>query len=445
MGDVLPSWNPAHRIVFRFLFVYLILYILPFPLSYVSLISSWLQPEIYLVPSPLRGLVYVGIGLQQYQRAWYAFVPWVGKHVFGVEITVFPAGSGDTTYNYVHVFCLAVISAAVAALWTLCDRKHSGYPRLHYGLRVYVRFWLATTMLSYGSVKVIKSQFPNPSLDRLLQPFGDASPMGLLWTFMGASESYNIFTGAGEMLGGLLLTTRRTTLLGALVCVGVLSNIVMLNFSYDVPVKLFSLHLLFAALMLIAPDWRRLAGFLMLNRTVARAPLGPQFRARWLHRSVLVVRTLLVVACVIWMLHNAQQSRKRFGDLALRSPLQGIWNVEELKIDGAVRPPLVTDPLRWRRVVFDYPGMLAIQQMNDSRSRYALTLDAGKKTIDLSRRDQPAWKSSFSYTEPEPEVLVLEGSMDGKKIQAKLRRQESSSFLLVSRGFHWINEYPFNR
>ncbi len=69
-------------------------------------------------------------------------------------------------------------------------------------------------MINYGAVKVIKAQFPNPTLDRLLQPFGDASPMGLLWTFMGASESYNIFTGAGELIGGLLLTTRRTTLLG---------------------------------------------------------------------------------------------------------------------------------------------------------------------------------------------------------------------------------------
>ena len=28
--------------------------------------------------------------------------------------------------------------------------------------------------------------------------------MGLLWTFMGASLPYVIFTGAAEMLGGLL-------------------------------------------------------------------------------------------------------------------------------------------------------------------------------------------------------------------------------------------------
>ena len=133
-------------------------------------------------------------------------------------------------------------------------------------------------MITYGSVKVIKSQFPNPTLDRLLQPFGDASPMGLLWTFMGASESYNIFTGAGEMLGGLLLTTRRTTLLGALVCFGVMSHVAMLNFSYDVPVKLFSMHLLAMALFLMAPDLGRLARMFVLNRPVEPAVFRPLSR-----------------------------------------------------------------------------------------------------------------------------------------------------------------------
>jgi hypothetical protein len=35
--------------------------------------------------------------------------------------------------------------------------------------------------------------------------------------------------------------------------------------------------------------------------------------------------------------------------------------------------------------------------------------------------------------------------MDGKKIQARLRKLELNNFLLNSRGFHWISEFPFNR
>src|SRR4029077_9546140 len=152
----------------------------------------------------------------------------VGLHLFGVTITVMPNGSGDTTFNYVQIPCFLVAAALATVVWSVLDRKATSYDTLHHWLRAYVRFALAAFMLSYGAYKVIQAQFPAPSLDRLIQPFGDASPMGLLWTFVGASTAYNVFTGAGEMLGGLLLTMRRTTTLAALVCIAVMSNVAML-------------------------------------------------------------------------------------------------------------------------------------------------------------------------------------------------------------------------
>jgi hypothetical protein len=43
-------------------------------------------------------------------------------------------------------------------------------------------------------------------------------------------------------------------------------NVVMFNFSYDIPVKLFSLNLLAMALFLAAPEVRTLADLLVPNR-----------------------------------------------------------------------------------------------------------------------------------------------------------------------------------
>jgi hypothetical protein len=86
-----------------------------------------------------------------------------------------------------------------------------------------------------------------------------------------------MFTGVAEMLGGLLLTTRRTTLLGALLCIGVLANVFMLNVGYDVPVKVLSFHLLAMAVFLAAPDLGRLAELFLFNRTVEPAVLRPLF------------------------------------------------------------------------------------------------------------------------------------------------------------------------
>lgn len=103
--------------------------------------------------------------------------------------------------------------------------------------------------------------------------------MRLLWTFMGFSRAYCIFAGAAECLGGALLFFRRTTLLGAVLLLGVLGNVVLLNFCYDVPVKLFSTFLLFLAAYLAWPDARRLADFFLLNKLIEPADPGAPRRS----------------------------------------------------------------------------------------------------------------------------------------------------------------------
>lgn len=419
-----PRWSLAKRILFRFAFAYLVLYNLPFPMDYIPFVDELFQ---------------------WYPEVWSFIVPQVGQDVFGVSVTVEPNGSGDTTFNYVQVFCYLILALAATAIWTFLDRQRLQYARLHEWLQAYVRFALALTMLGYGAAKVIPTQFPSPAIDRLLQPFGDASPMGLLWTFMGASAAYTIFSGLCEMIGGLLLIARRTQVLGALVCMGVLINIVLLNFCYDVPVKLYSSHLLLMSIFLILPDMGRLVNLLVLNRRVEPAVIQPLFRRKWLHWSALVLRTVFVVGWAGFFLYQGWKMSFEYGNRAPKPPLYGIWNVEELAIDGVDQPPLITDKTRWRRVVFSYPRFMAIQLMDDSRTGYRLVLNEKKKTLTLTKRADPQWRSLLSYRQIEPGLLALEGTMDGQKIRARARRVDESKFLLVSRGFHWINEYPFNR
>jgi len=422
-----PVWSPGKRIGFRWVFTYLVLYLLP---TYLSLLT-------YI---PGGGTVYGA-----YNNLLQAIVTWVGKLAFHVNITVFPNGSGDTTYNYVEVFFLALVAALAALVWTLLDRRRLEYSRLHDWLRAYVRFGLGFTLIEYGASKVIPTQFPSPSLGKLLQPFGSSSPMGLLWTFMGASPAYTIFAGASEMIGGLLLMTRRTTLLGALACMAVLGNVVMLNFCYDVPVKLYSSHLFLMAFFLAAPDLRRLADLLIFNRRVEPAVHRPLFAGKLWHRTALVVRTLFLAGFAVLGLYETYGIYQIYGAGAPKSPLYGIWNVDELVLDGVARPPLLTDESRWRRVVFDHADGLSIHLMDDTRQGYVVKLDAVKKTLALSRRDKPAFKAALVYDRPDPGHLTLAGTFDGHPVRAVLHRTDPGKLLLNSRGFRWINEYPFNR
>jgi uncharacterized membrane protein YphA (DoxX/SURF4 family) len=420
-----PVWSPMKRLLFRFAFCYLVLYSFPFPLYYIP---------------------YVGmIGMWTFQM-WNKLVPWVGQQVFGVTITVFPNGSGDTTFNYVQVFCYLVIATAVTLVWSLLDRRRPNYVRLYEWLRVYVRFVLAVAMIGYGTSKAVPTQFPAPAFDRLMQPYGDSSPMGLLWTFMGASAAYTMFTGIGELAGGLLLAFRRTTLLGALVCIGIMTNVVMLNFSYDVPVKLYSTHLLLMAAFLAAHDLHRLANVLVLNRPAEPAVDRPLFRRKWLHYGTKALAVLFVAYLTVTGLQFSYKQRQDYSEAeAAKSPLYGLWNVEEMMVDGKVRPPLVTDRDRWRRAMFTGGNRMSFQLMSDSRARYNVEIDRKKRTLAFTKRDDPNWKSTLAYNRPEPKLLVMQGTFDGHQVRARLRQEEIPKFLLMTRGFHWINERPFNR
>lgn len=417
-------WGSGKLILFRFIFLYLVLYNFPFPLNVIPVVS---------------GLA------EYYTQFWQMIVVWVGKTVFQKDITVFANGSGDTTSDYILVFCYAAVSIIAAFIWTFNDAKRTNYSRLFRFLHVYVRYVLAITMITYGTAKIIQSQFPGPSLDRLLEPYGDSSPMGLLWTFMGFSYAFNIFTGLGETVGGLLLIFKRTTCLGGLTLVAVLANVVILNFTYDVPVKLYSAHLLLMTFFVLLPDMERLVNFLLLNKSVEPVIYRPLLANESLNRRLSIIAKSLVIVFTIFTLYQTNELRKMYGDLAPKSPFYGIWNVEELEIANEPQPALLSNETRWRRVVFDNPRTFAVQLVNDTRNRYVLETDLGKRTFSLSKRDEPNWATTLNYSQPDSEQMILEGTFENKPLRAKLRRTETRKFLLMERGFNWINEFPFNR
>jgi hypothetical protein len=413
-------WHPFTRTAFRFAFVYLLLYHLPFPLSaipYLERTAEW------------------------YNSIWTWIVPRVARGVLHREVATVFNGSGDRAYDYLLVACLLLISLVIAVIWTIVDRKRLSYPTLYRWLNIYVRFALGTIMIGYGAFKVISSQFGPPTLDRLMQPYGDSSPMGLLWTFMGASEPYTMFVGFAEMISGILLFPRKTATLGALMSIGVLSNVVALNFSYDVPVKLFSMHLLAMAVFLLLPELRRLANFFILNRPAECVPVQPLFRRPLLHRGALVIASLFLITVVGTSLYQSYDQRRTF--VAQRSPLYGVWEVAEFNLGPTASPAAAAQ--RWRRIIFDSPRRIALQTTTNPHERFSIQLDQEKRAITLSKRDDPNWKAALNYEQLGPDVMTLTGALNGSEMTARLRRTDERKFLLTDRGFHWINEFPFNR
>jgi len=50
----------------------------------------------------------------------------------------------------------------------------------------------------------------------------------------------------------------------------------------------------------------------------------------------------------------------------------------------------------------------------------------------------------FVFERPSPDRMTLEGFMDGKPVRMRLALFPRERFL-PSRGFSWVQEYPYNR
>jgi len=425
-----PHWGSGLRIAFRLCFVYFGLYCI-YTQILVGLISVS-QMESFDLSSlwPMRQITF-----------------WAAAHIFHAKLPLVYAltGSGDRTFDWVLAFCLLELAAVATAVWSVLDRKRENYLTLYKWFRLFIRFALASQLVGYGMAKVIPLQMPFPRLTRLLEPFGNFSPMGVLWSSIGASPAYEIVAGCAEMLGGILLIIPWTTMLGALVCVADMTQVFALNMTYDVPVKLFSFHLLLMGLFLLAPEFQRLADFFLRNRAVAPSTQPQLFRTPRANHIAVAAQFLFGVWMIGTAVYGSWGEWHTYGARSPKSALYGIWNVDELSIDGQLRSPLLTDYDRWRRAIFEFPDRVAFQRMDDSVAFYVAVININEKTLVLTTSSDKNWKGNFTFQRVAPDQLTLDGEMGNHKTHMQLRLVDRSKFMLVNRGFHWIQEYPFNR
>lgn len=427
-SETAPQWSTATKVAFRFAFTYFLLYVYPRPVGSLGAFVHY--------NNPLRDM-------------WHAVVPWFGAHVLHLtgDLNEVANGSGDQLYDYVQLLCIAIAAALVTVVWSALDRKRRNYEQLYQWMRVFARIVVAVAMLYYGADKLWRMQFPEPGLARYVGTIGRTSPMGLLWTTMGTSRAYSFFGGVGEVLGGLLLLVPRFTALGALVTGAVMTNVLMLNLGYDVPRKIYSIHLIAFCLFLLIPDIRRITEFFLLNRKTQLTPPAPVFRDRKMNYGVSALQVLIGLVVLVAGSVAAYKDQVK-AETHVAAAVRGIWSVDQFALENVSRPPLVTDNERWLNVVFDEPNALVIQTMDGVQEKYYLQLDTANRKFRLWNTADTHWSASFTYQLPATDRITLEGQFGGKHISAELQRialSDPERFLLLNRGVHWINQFPQKR
>lgn len=421
-------WSPATRVGYRFCVVYFGLFCLTspqLPLSFTGGFRTSLPPDI------------LGRLITQLSPIYET----VGRTVFGVTPVVHEGGSGDQTVMWVLLFAVFVAALIITVVWSLLDRHRREYRRQAQWSRLALRLVVAATVLYYGMGKVIPIQMPAPALTTLLEPYGNLTPMAVLWNQVGVSQPYQILLGLAEVLGALLLFVPRTAIAGALLCLVSMAQVFVLNLTFDVPVKIVSGHLMLMCLALLAPQARRLTDVLLLDRDPGpRVPAHP-FRTAPARRAATIVQAALAIWLLAGNAYDGSHIWREYGDGRAEPPLYGIWAVRDFVRDGQPLPPLTTDETRWRRIVFDTPGIMHYQRMDDRLVPATLAIDTESRRMQLTTPDSTPL-AEFSYDRPTPDRLTLTGNQNGHPLTITLDRIDPNSFPQRDADFRWIQDTP---
>jgi hypothetical protein len=447
------TWNVYQKIAFRFVFIFFILFIVFLDWSVNSLLT-YLYYEAHLADF-LNTIIF-----------------WVGKQVFDIQYTIispFDGQHNDRTYVYLLYFTMAAVSVVGAIVWSILDKNRTNFQTLYYWLTTIVRYYLAFTLFLFALEKFFKMQFPDLGYYTLTEPLGDMSPMSLAWAFFGYSYGYNIFMGLAES-AALLLLFRRTMTFGALLTLGTLANVMVVNYNYDVHAKMYPTALFVMTLFLLLPNITSVMKFFFTGQAVSLPVINaPVFEKRWMNISKTVLKVVVISYFVVFTVIDYFGYKKRSNERAeAKSALSGIYDVDTFVIN---KDTLSTDnPLRWKQIAIGGNMVEAARLSGDSIAFLYVAVDKKEIIVSGDQNDLLAkmqevynehglhsWEkmdsiliarqieSSLHFELQDSTTLTLKGIIksDSVFITAKRKPIDIKNFRLLKRRFHWITEASY--
>jgi hypothetical protein len=320
--------------------------------------------------------------------------------------------SGAQTYaNWAIAFGIALPGAAI---WTYAERnRERDYNYLYYLIRSIVRYRLAIAIIAYGFLKFFPLQAPYPSISNLNTDYGDFNRWKLFSLSLGIVPGYELFLGAVEIVFGLLLLYRKTASISAFLILIFAGNVFVSNIAYDGGEEVYSLYLISFALFILAYDIQRIFNLIILQRPTAPNKYKPSFTVAWQKYARLTLKAGVVLFFVVLYGFKTGANYKtdpyQYPRAKGLEGWSGIYNVSEFKLNDQSVPYSITDPVRWKDVVFEEWNTISIRSnrpviLDSTNVDHAYTDDA-HRTYEL---EGSAGRHYYSYEVlPSTQELVL--------------------------------------
>jgi uncharacterized membrane protein YphA (DoxX/SURF4 family) len=339
----------------------------------------------------------------------------------------------DSRGMYALALLVALLSVISASVWTIIQKQERNEIRW---LRSLSAYYLALILLIYGFDKVFKHQFYLPEPNTLHTSLGDIPPDLLYWSTVGSSWSYSFFTGLVEVVAALLLISKRTRSLGALLAVGVLLHVSLINFGFDVSVKLFSAFLLLLALLLAYPGIKKIIRlFIFRKEQQPEEPVSLMMQKTG-RRNYYIIKSAVLVLFLTESLNGFVKQAGFNDDNTPRPFLHGAYMVtEQINDSGQLVLPFTSNPEVIQRVFIHRKGYMILQSVTGEMKDYKLVYDTTAHQLILRHEYDPVMIWSYSIT---GKTIILTNNDTPAKITAE--NIDWKNMPLIRQKWQWFSD-----
>ena len=327
--------------------------------------------------------------------------------------------SSDSVSLYIWTFFLLILAIIIGSL---LNKKYPIRKEIITNwMEKIVLYFLILQLARYGFDKVFKTQFYLPEPNILATELGQLDKDILFWSTMGSSYAYNLFMGITEVLAAGLMIYRRTRVLGLLIALGTIIQIVTINLSFDISVKLFSFVLLLITLVSLQPFGQALFRFMIQGKSTSLPKISRLHLGKQEPTLKLLVILLFVFECIFPAIHSNNFN----DDKAARPFLHGMYQNEQ------------TNTQIWR-IFFHRDGFLIFEDRSGVKSDYAVQINEARKILTLTNYDLESSSIPFEFDPIQKKMTLLIQGQEFRFNEVNWREMP-----LMQNQWHWTVDGGF--
>ncbi|MET3883440.1 hypothetical protein ABIE54_002329 [Chitinophagaceae bacterium OAS944] len=272
-------------------------------------------------------------------------------------------------------------------------------------------YYVAIVFLKYGFDKIFKRQFYLPEPNILYSNFGSLTRDTLFWSTMGTSHIYSIVTGAIEVLAGALILFKRTRIAGFFLALIVSINILLINISFDISVKLFTSFLLMVVFFNLYAVLKTTYVFFIQHKAV-QLPAS-------VHNDIPVNKRVHAGLCavIVGLVLTPAISTRNFNDDNTQRPLlHGAYQIEHFTVNN---DSLNRNDFPYRRFFIHRNDYIIFQKEDETMVDYFFEINEGAKQMTITDYENNKISVTYNYNAKEGDLQLSFGNKAHWTIQSK--------------------------